>query len=116
MTNENAFQSRKLSKKWSAKYKRELDEKLNLELRDAKDADGGEGYSNKCAKKKRSFFSKNKSKNKLKVNENVDNQILQKSPTGRLTKYFSGKVFVSFYRIESIFDVGMNMCQTFKLF
>ena len=94
MTNENAFQSRKLSKKWSAKYKRELDEKLNLELRDVNDDDTREEHSDKCTEKKRIFFSsKSKNKCKLKVKENAEAQILPKSPTGRLTKYFSGKNF-----------------------
>ena len=90
MTNENAFQSRKLSKKWSAKYKRELDEKLHLELRDINNEDAGKEHSDLCTKKRRTFFRRNKTK-KIKENANVTNQNLQKSPTGRLTKYFSGK-------------------------
>ena len=80
------MQTRKISKKWSAKYRRELEEKLETETKHANNVkQSGQGFKLKGFR----IFSQ-----RCNTGENEQNNVdaLPKSPSGRLTKYFSGKL------------------------
>ena len=88
------MQTRKISKKWSAKYRRELEEKLETETKHANNVkQSGQGFKRKGFR----IFSQ-RCKNGENEQNNVDAFELPKSPSGRLTKYFSGKLKEIFQR------------------
>ena len=87
-------QTRKISKKWSAKYKQQLEEKLEMESKQHSNGSQS-GWKTRGFK----FFSRRK------LNSGADETVENggpKSPSGRLTKYFSGiEKYFAFFPIVS---------------
>ena len=94
----SSFQTRKISKKWTAKHKRELEEIYEKEtVTEIPDA------QKSLLQKQRPSMKKIFSRPKKSLEGKFSADGLPKSPSGRLTKYFSGKLYLTCNKIFTKF-------------